>query len=104
MQCPKNTAITDSIKVQLRETQVEIRKLIRESAKKREVFNRKLAEIYALTGKTTTKKALKSIINAEQMKKIWKKIGYADKKKEMGSITSLQIPVTWLSPDVEVDT
>eukprot|EP00957_Ditylum_brightwellii_P119169 9090017-Ditylum_brightwellii.AAC.1 len=84
VQCP---ADIDSIKVQLQETQVEIlkliRKLIRKSAKRREEFDHKLAEIYALTGKTTAKKALKSIINAEQMKKV---------------------PVTWPSSDVEVDT
>eukprot|EP00957_Ditylum_brightwellii_P064584 4900915-Ditylum_brightwellii.AAC.1 len=48
VQCPVDI---DSIKVQLRETQVEIRKLIRESAKKREEFNCKLAKIYALTGR-----------------------------------------------------
>eukprot|EP00957_Ditylum_brightwellii_P073139 5559043-Ditylum_brightwellii.AAC.1 len=46
-----------------------------------------LAEIYSVTGKTTAEKALKSIINAEQMKKVRTKIGHADKKKEMELIT-----------------
>eukprot|EP00957_Ditylum_brightwellii_P050201 3806897-Ditylum_brightwellii.AAC.1 len=36
------------------------------------------------------------------MKRVWAKIGYADKKKDMGSISSLQVPVTW--PGVNVDT
>eukprot|EP00957_Ditylum_brightwellii_P103423 7880493-Ditylum_brightwellii.AAC.2 len=62
VQCP---ADIDSIKVQLQATQLEIRKLIHDSAKKQEELNRTLAEIYALTGKNTAKKALKSIINVE---------------------------------------
>eukprot|EP00957_Ditylum_brightwellii_P006144 464801-Ditylum_brightwellii.AAC.1 len=36
------------------------------------------------------------------MKKVWAKIGYADKKKDTGSNSSLQVPVTW--PDANVDT
>eukprot|EP00957_Ditylum_brightwellii_P205521 15344240-Ditylum_brightwellii.AAC.1 len=35
------------------------------------------------------------------MKKVWIKIGHADKKKEMGSISLLQVPTTW--PDVDID-
>eukprot|EP00957_Ditylum_brightwellii_P007767 587510-Ditylum_brightwellii.AAC.1 len=61
-----------------------------------------LAKIYSLTGKTTAEKVLKSIINAEQMKKVWTKIGHAGKKKEMGPISLLQGPITW--PDADVDT
>ena len=37
------------------------------------------------------------------MKKVWKKIGYADKKKEMGSITSPQVPLTWPESDIDID-
>eukprot|EP00957_Ditylum_brightwellii_P076889 5844169-Ditylum_brightwellii.AAC.1 len=61
-----------------------------------------LAKVYSVTRKTTAEKALKSIINAEQMKKVWTKIGHADKKKEMGSISLLQVPITW--PDAGIDT
>eukprot|EP00957_Ditylum_brightwellii_P138061 10525567-Ditylum_brightwellii.AAC.1 len=39
-----------------------------------------LANIYSLMGKTTAERALKSINNAEQMKKVWAKIGHANKK------------------------
>eukprot|EP00957_Ditylum_brightwellii_P011788 889465-Ditylum_brightwellii.AAC.1 len=35
------------------------------------------------------------------MKKVWAKIGYADKKKDIGSISSLQVPLTW--PNANVD-
>eukprot|EP00957_Ditylum_brightwellii_P021048 1585902-Ditylum_brightwellii.AAC.1 len=35
------------------------------------------------------------------MKKVWTKIGHANKKKEMGSISLLQVPITW--PDADVD-
>eukprot|EP00957_Ditylum_brightwellii_P156863 11939090-Ditylum_brightwellii.AAC.1 len=35
------------------------------------------------------------------MKKVWTKIGHADKKKEMGSITLLQVSITW--PDAYID-
>eukprot|EP00957_Ditylum_brightwellii_P076231 5795057-Ditylum_brightwellii.AAC.1 len=60
-----------------------------------------LAEIFSLMEKTATEKVLKSIINAEQMKKLWTKIGHADKKKEMGLISLLQVQITW--PDVDID-
>ena len=56
-------------------------------------YNKTIASIYEVTGKTT-KKALKAIVNAEKMAKVWDKIGHADEKYESGLITSLQIPVT----------
>eukprot|EP00957_Ditylum_brightwellii_P053057 4023113-Ditylum_brightwellii.AAC.1 len=37
------------------------------------------------------------------MAKVWNKIGHADKKYKSGSITSLQIPVTWPSSDCDED-
>eukprot|EP00957_Ditylum_brightwellii_P186815 14224875-Ditylum_brightwellii.AAC.1 len=46
-------------------------------------------------------KALKAIVNAEEMAKMWNKIGHADKKYESGSIASLQIPVTWPSSNFD---
>eukprot|EP00957_Ditylum_brightwellii_P184202 14030622-Ditylum_brightwellii.AAC.1 len=61
-----------------------------------------LVEIYSLMGKTTAEKVLKSIINAEQMKKVWTKIVHVDKQKEMGSMPLLQVPITW--PDADIDT
>eukprot|EP00957_Ditylum_brightwellii_P116667 8899492-Ditylum_brightwellii.AAC.1 len=36
--------------------------------------------------------------NTEYIKKVWAEIGYADKKKNIGSISSLQVLVRW--PDV----
>eukprot|EP00957_Ditylum_brightwellii_P143270 10915254-Ditylum_brightwellii.AAC.1 len=57
--------------------------------------------MHAITGNTTAEKALKSIINAEHVKKVWAKIGYIDKKKDLGSISSLQVPLVW--PDANVD-
>eukprot|EP00957_Ditylum_brightwellii_P046697 3543842-Ditylum_brightwellii.AAC.1 len=36
------------------------------------------------------------------MKKVWAKIGDAVKKKDFGSVSSLQVPVTW--PDAHFDT
>eukprot|EP00957_Ditylum_brightwellii_P197802 15068545-Ditylum_brightwellii.AAC.1 len=85
----------DIINKKVHETCKEIKQLIREAAAKREESNKVMAEIYSLTGKTTAEKALKSIINTEQMKKVWTKVGRADKKKEMGSISLLQVPITW---------
>eukprot|EP00957_Ditylum_brightwellii_P197522 15048555-Ditylum_brightwellii.AAC.1 len=35
------------------------------------------------------------------MAKVWNKIGHAVKKYESGSITSLQIPITWPSSDCD---
>eukprot|EP00957_Ditylum_brightwellii_P160030 12181543-Ditylum_brightwellii.AAC.1 len=63
-----------------------------------------VAKIYSLTGKTTVEKALKSIINAEQMNKVWTKIGHADLKKEMGLISLLQVPITWTDVDIDIST
>eukprot|EP00957_Ditylum_brightwellii_P152278 11593652-Ditylum_brightwellii.AAC.1 len=48
-------------------------------------------------------KVLKAILNAEEMVKVWNKIGHADKKYESGLIMSLQIPVTWPSSDCNED-
>eukprot|EP00957_Ditylum_brightwellii_P144224 10988828-Ditylum_brightwellii.AAC.1 len=73
-----------------------------EAAAKKEESNKLLAEIYTLMGKTTAEKSLKSIINVEQMKKVWTKIGHADQKKEPGSISLLQVMITW--PDADIDT
>eukprot|EP00957_Ditylum_brightwellii_P115056 8775794-Ditylum_brightwellii.AAC.1 len=36
------------------------------------------------------------------MKKVWAKIGYADKKKNTDSISFLQVSLTW--PDANIDT
>eukprot|EP00957_Ditylum_brightwellii_P007311 555434-Ditylum_brightwellii.AAC.1 len=76
--------------------------ILHEPEKTCEKANRALFEIHALTGNTTAAKALKSIQNAECMSKVWKKIGHADKKKDKGSILSLQVPVSW--PDHQSDT
>eukprot|EP00957_Ditylum_brightwellii_P081073 6166162-Ditylum_brightwellii.AAC.1 len=59
----------DIINKQICATRNAIKQLIREAAAKREESNKTLAEIYSLMEKATTEKALKSIINAEQMKK-----------------------------------
>eukprot|EP00957_Ditylum_brightwellii_P059860 4544478-Ditylum_brightwellii.AAC.1 len=37
------------------------------------------------------------------MAKVWNKIGHADKKHESGSISSLQILVTWPPSDCDED-
>eukprot|EP00957_Ditylum_brightwellii_P025746 1947880-Ditylum_brightwellii.AAC.1 len=60
--------------------------------------NREVSEIHALAGNTTAAKTLKLIQNAEYMLKVWKKIVHADKKKDKGSISSLQVPVIWPDP------
>jgi hypothetical protein len=90
VKCPSDK---DIINKQICTTRKEIKQLIREAVAKREESNKMLAGIYSLTGKTTAEKALKSIIDAEQMKKVWAKIRHANKKKEMGSISSLQVPI-----------
>eukprot|EP00957_Ditylum_brightwellii_P100017 7622569-Ditylum_brightwellii.AAC.1 len=38
------------------------------------------------------------------MRKVWTKIGLADENKEMGSISLLQILITWPDPDIETST
>eukprot|EP00957_Ditylum_brightwellii_P101695 7750037-Ditylum_brightwellii.AAC.1 len=80
---------------------MEVKRFICEAAEKQPEANKLLAEIHTLTGNTATEKALKSIINAEHMEKVWVKIGYADKKKDIGSISYLQVPPTW--PDANMD-
>eukprot|EP00957_Ditylum_brightwellii_P196054 14937520-Ditylum_brightwellii.AAC.1 len=59
--------------------------------------NKTLAEIHALTGHSTPEKALKSIMNAEKMQQVWKKIRHTDKKHIDSLITTLQITITWPS-------
>ena len=68
---------------------------MRNSQDKRVEYNKTIASINAITGRTTKEKALKAIVNAEEMSKVWTKIGHADKKYKSGSIASLQVPVTW---------
>eukprot|EP00957_Ditylum_brightwellii_P089846 6842331-Ditylum_brightwellii.AAC.1 len=48
-------------------------------------------------------KALKAIVNAEEMAKLWIKIGHAGKKYKSGLILSLQIPVIWPSSNYDED-
>eukprot|EP00957_Ditylum_brightwellii_P075008 5700477-Ditylum_brightwellii.AAC.1 len=48
-------------------------------------------------------KALKAVVNAEDMAKVWNKIGHADKKYESELIVLLQIPVTWPSSNCDKD-
>ena len=83
--------------------QQEIKTIIRNSCNKRVECNKTIASINAITGKTTKEKALKAIVSAEEMEKVWNKIGNADKKYESGSITPLWIPVTWPSSDCDKD-
>ena len=59
------------------------------SQDKRVEYNKTIASINAITGKTTKEKALKAIVNADKMAKVWTKIGHADKKYESGLIASL---------------
>ena len=55
-------------------------------------YNKTIASINAVTGNITQEKALKSIVDAEEMAKVWNKIRHAYKKYKSGSISSLQIP------------
>eukprot|EP00957_Ditylum_brightwellii_P014097 1063408-Ditylum_brightwellii.AAC.1 len=48
-------------------------------------------------------KVLKSIVNAEEILRVWNKIGHADKKYKSRLITPLQIPVTWPSSNCYED-
>eukprot|EP00957_Ditylum_brightwellii_P132666 10116255-Ditylum_brightwellii.AAC.1 len=66
-------------------------------------YNKTIASINAVTGNITQEKALKAIVNTEEIAKVWNKIGHADKKHKSGSISSLQIQVTWISDDCDED-
>jgi phosphopantetheine adenylyltransferase len=98
VECPPDIKTTQK---QLSKIQKEIKTIIRNSRDKRVEYNKIIASINAITGKATKEKALKAIVNAEEMSKVWTKIGHANKKYKSGSIASLQIPVTWLSSDCD---
>eukprot|EP00957_Ditylum_brightwellii_P192991 14694531-Ditylum_brightwellii.AAC.1 len=68
---------------------------MKQAKEKRENENQKLASIYTLTGKVEKEKVLKSIVTAEKMSQIWKKIQFTDKKQTKGSIIFLQILSSW---------
>eukprot|EP00957_Ditylum_brightwellii_P115175 8783783-Ditylum_brightwellii.AAC.1 len=51
-----------------------------------------------MTGKKNAEQALKTIMNAETMSNMWKKIGYADKDCTENNVTSISIPDIW--PDM----
>eukprot|EP00957_Ditylum_brightwellii_P074642 5671915-Ditylum_brightwellii.AAC.1 len=89
-------------KTQLSIAQKEIKTILCKSAEKYKDANRTLSEIHALIGNTTAAKALKSIQYAKYMLKVWKKIGHIDNKKDMGSISLLQVPVTWPDPQCDI--
>eukprot|EP00957_Ditylum_brightwellii_P041738 3160785-Ditylum_brightwellii.AAC.2 len=63
--------------------------------------NKKAAEIHTLSGDITTNHVFKAIINAKGMAQMWKKIGFADKKRKENNLTSIQVPASW--PDTSVD-
>eukprot|EP00957_Ditylum_brightwellii_P099000 7541513-Ditylum_brightwellii.AAC.1 len=92
--CPQMLAATQA---ELSKTRREIKTIIRKSKEWRKESNNILEEIHALMGNTSTEKALKSIMNAEKMQQVWKKIGHADKKHIGSLITTLQILITWPS-------
>jgi phosphopantetheine adenylyltransferase len=96
IECPPDIKTTQK---QLSKIQKEIKTIIQNSKDKRVEYNKTIASINAITGKTTKEKALEAIVNAEKMSKVWNKIGHVDKKYESGSIASLQIPVTRPSSD-----
>eukprot|EP00957_Ditylum_brightwellii_P181884 13857140-Ditylum_brightwellii.AAC.1 len=89
--------ILAATQAELSKTQWDIKNIIRKSKEKQRESNETLVEIHTLLGDTSTAKALKSIINAEKIQQVWKKIGHADKKNIDSSITNLQIPITWPS-------
>jgi hypothetical protein len=96
VECPPDIKTTQN---QLPKMQKEIKTLICHSQDKRVEYNKTIASTNEITGRTTKEKVLKAIVNAEELSKVWNKIGHADKKYESGLIASLQIPVTWPSSD-----
>eukprot|EP00957_Ditylum_brightwellii_P028184 2128579-Ditylum_brightwellii.AAC.1 len=80
---------------QIRTAQKEIKSILKQAKEKCDESNCQLAAIHALTCNVTEEKALKSIISAEQMSTVWKKILHTHKKNHHGSITSLRIPESW---------
>jgi len=97
-ECPPDIKTTQT---QLSKIQREIKTIMCNSQDKRVEYNKTIASINAITGRTTKEKVLKAIVNAEEMAKVWTKIGHADKKYESGLITSFQIPVTWPSSNCD---
>eukprot|EP00957_Ditylum_brightwellii_P091364 6956460-Ditylum_brightwellii.AAC.1 len=92
--CPPTLVATQA---ELSKTQREVKTITHKSKEKRRESNETLAEIHALTRNTSTEKALKSIMNAEKMQQVWKKIGHADKKHIDSLMTTFQIPIPWPS-------
>ena len=97
--CPEDITTT---KTELRLAQTKVCEIIRNAAEKRREYNKIIAQIHALTGEVKAKQAVKVIINAETMKTMWKKIGYADKGRVENNIMSISIPTSWPAMTTEV--
>ena len=67
VECPSDIKTTQK---QLPQIQWEIKIIIHNSRDKRVEYNKTIASINAITGKTKKEKALKSIVNAEEMAKV----------------------------------
>eukprot|EP00957_Ditylum_brightwellii_P087887 6693149-Ditylum_brightwellii.AAC.1 len=93
----------EEAKVKICLLQKEIKSIIQQAKEKHDSVNRELASIHDLTGKVDEEKALKSIISAEKMSTVWKKVSYTDSKKQSKPLTSLQILASWPPTEEHID-